>query len=124
MVIGFWQKVRNFLVEVPCYKGSISQAIGIVRAYILVELFIISFSPFRGLIIKEKEDPEGVFKFMNILDNIMMLVVFVILYIILILVNDLKKRTFAIFFIKVVFTVASLELMLFTKKNGYAILVM
>ena len=56
-------KLKEALFGIPMVDRKISQAVGIIKGFIAGQIFVILFSPFRGIIVKKPSDDERKFRY-------------------------------------------------------------
>jgi len=110
-------KLKETLFGIPMVDGKISHTLGIIKGYIAGQIFVILFSPFRSVIVKESLDDERKFRYTNILDNILIIVLLGALLISLHFVKPRRKRTITIFSFKTVLCFIMMEVTLMFKPD-------
>ena len=116
------QKVITELFRTPIVRGRVAEELSIIKGFFMASIFVIAFSPFRGIVVKESTDPERNWKFLNIGDNIILMALLIPSYLCARLITREKIRAAFVFLCEVVFTLALIEISLYLKADHRAII--
>ncbi len=112
--------IRQFKAEVfgtPVLGGRVAEEISIVKGFIMASIYVVVFSPFRGIIIKEDTDPEKIWRILNIADNLVYLGIFLALFFCLRFIKQDKPRIVVNFIFQIVLAFGNLEISLQMKAD-------
>jgi hypothetical protein len=116
------QKVITELFRTPIVRGRVAEELSIIKGFLMASIFVLVFSPFRGIIVKESTDPEKNWKFLNIADNLILMALLIPCYLCARLINRERIRTIFVILGEVVLTLALVEISLYMKADHRAVI--
>ena len=115
-----YKKVMLEMFDTPVINGRVAQELSILKGYIYASIFVIAFSPFRGIIIKESTDSERNWSFLHILDNILYIFVFFGIYLIIRLIKNENIKRKVVLIYAVCVSVIVMEMSIYLKADHRA----